>query len=86
MPYKCEEYQEIKNILSRLLNYDIAELIIKELKFQENLIQCEICKKKKTKKQMADIEYICSPLCGFCGFCINCNKICYECNITVLQN
>tara|TARA_B100000963_G_C22087627_1_gene435110 strand:+ start:61 stop:321 length:261 start_codon:yes stop_codon:yes gene_type:complete len=86
MPLRCEYYNEIKNILIKLTNFDIAELIVNELKFQDNLIKCEICKKKKSKKQMADLEYICSPLCGYCGYCINCNKICYQCNISLQQN
>ena len=31
MTLMCEDYKEIKTILSILLNYDMAELIIKEL-------------------------------------------------------
>lgn len=72
-------FQVIKNILSDLLNEDTAYLIVDELKFQESLLECKICNKFKHLKQFADIEYICSELCGFCGICINSSNECFKC-------
>ena len=73
-------YEEIKEILEIKINEDIAGLIIKELKFIESLVKCKICNKIKHPKQLADIEYVCSDLCGFCGICINSTKICIKCS------
>jgi hypothetical protein len=72
-------YDQIKEILEIKINEDIAGLIIKELKFLESLVKCKICNKIKHHKQLVDLEYVCSDLCGFCGICINTTKICIEC-------
>ena len=50
MPLRYDYYNEIRNIFIKLLNFDLAELIVNQLKFQDNLIKCEICNKKKSKK------------------------------------
>ena len=74
-----KRYKEIEIILNNLINGDISYLIMKELKYIENLIKCERCNKMKHRKEMGDVEYLCSYMCDFCGICINTNNICYEC-------
>ena len=76
---KNQRYKEIEIILDKLINQDISYLIIKKLKYIENLVKCEKCKKTKHKKEMGDVEYLCSYMCGFCGICISSNNICYKC-------
>ena len=76
---KKKRYQEIENMLLNLLNEDISYLIVKELKFIENLIECKICKQLRCPKDISDIEYMCSYMCDFCGICINSNKECIKC-------
>jgi hypothetical protein len=72
-------YDKIDITLTKLLNNDVSYLILKELKFIENLVECKICKKLKQPKDIADIEYMCSYMCGFCGICINSSKKCLKC-------
>lgn len=72
-------YDKINIILTKLLNNDVSYLILKELKFMESLVECKICKQLKQPKDIADIEYMCSYMCGFCGICINSSKQCLKC-------
>ena len=73
-------YKEIQKLLISNLNFDISEIIINYLKLYESKIVCIICKKKKLRKEMNDVEYLCSPLCGYCGICINNSEICFSCS------
>jgi len=79
-----EYYLEVEKIFTELINEDISYLIIKELKFLNNLVTCMKCKKRKHKKYISDNEYMCSNLCGFCGICISGSNICLKCVNSVI--
>jgi hypothetical protein len=69
---------EIVDILTNVLNYDVARIIIDEKIYLENIVKCVGCNKNKHNGNK-DIKYNCTNSCDYCGNCEEKINYCSNC-------
>jgi hypothetical protein len=70
---------EIQNLLTSLLNYDVARIIVDKKIYLEKLFTCDGCGKKGIEGKKYKICK-CTYGCDYCGNCYVNLQYCNDCN------